>query len=410
MERTPISPLHEAEAFFAVAAPVTYFDKTTGLAGAVNSVARHRGRLYAATSLGVYSLVSAAEGARFMPYPGISRECWSLLSTPQGLLAGCLGGLYNLDDQQLIWPLSGGHVHEVYRTRGDTTLLYLGLTEGLARMRLRAGRWRDAGRLDGVRERVRSIIEDAQGRLWMGTRSDGVLRVEAATADEPVLTRFGVEHGLPTGWVHARALAGRVTFLSDVGDGLFRMHTGSGSVGFVSDTTFDAFLPQGTRSINDLTEDEQGRVWISAGDASGVALPSDNGGYTFVPTALRRTTLRDAYVMVAEAGGPVWVGQAHGLIRLDTAASLDSSTAETVWIRRITTANDSLLFDGHRTRPDKVPLWPYRHNALRFAFAAPRFDTPERTQYRTWLEGFNDHWTNWSEETDKEFTNLSEGQ
>ena len=31
-----------------VGAPVTYFDKTTGLAGAVNSVTRHRGRLYAA--------------------------------------------------------------------------------------------------------------------------------------------------------------------------------------------------------------------------------------------------------------------------------------------------------------------------------------------------------------------------
>ncbi len=181
---------------------LSYYDKKSGLPGNVPDVVRHQGRLYAATSLGVYSLEPAAEGAapRFLPSAGILGQCWSLLPTPQGLLAGCQGGVYNVDDQQLIWPLDEGHVLQLYRSRRDTALLYLGLSGGLARLHLRAGQWTDAGRIDGVREHVWSIVDDAQGRLWMGGSQEGVFRLEAATAlsDEPVardpvISRFGVD-------------------------------------------------------------------------------------------------------------------------------------------------------------------------------------------------------------------------
>ncbi len=153
-----------------ISSPLSYWDKTSGLLGSVTDVARHQGHLYAATSLGVYILASAIEGAapRFLPHPGVSTPCWSLLSTPQGLLAGCSGGLYNLDRQQRIWPAGTRHVYTMHRTSQDPTLLYLGLTDGLARIRLRAGQWTDVERIASVREpAVRTIIEDAQARLWM---------------------------------------------------------------------------------------------------------------------------------------------------------------------------------------------------------------------------------------------------
>ncbi len=45
--------LNDGLARVEVASPASYFDQTADLGGAVNSVARHRGRLYAATSKGV---------------------------------------------------------------------------------------------------------------------------------------------------------------------------------------------------------------------------------------------------------------------------------------------------------------------------------------------------------------------
>ncbi|MCP5028605.1 MAG: hypothetical protein GY929_20200, partial [Actinomycetia bacterium] len=237
-------------------------------------------------------------------------------------------------------------------------------------------------------------------------------------ARDPVVSRFGVADGLPAGWIDALTVAGRVRFLPAGRTVLFRMDSQSGSAGFVPDTTFDALLPQGTDNIR-LAEDERGRVWIAAAEASGVAHPSPAGGYTFAPTALRRVPNLTAYGMFAEAGGPVWVGGPDGLVRLDTEGhpgggqterTFDSSTDYPVWIRRITASADSLHYDGQRTRPDEAPAWSYQNNALRFAFAAPRYDAPERTHYRTRLDGLVDDWSKWTRETDKDYTNLWEGR
>ncbi|MCP3910487.1 MAG: hypothetical protein GY713_06005, partial [Actinomycetia bacterium] len=197
------------------ATSLSYFDKMLGLGGSVSQVARHNGRLYAATSLGIYRLSPAAAGApaRFEPMPGISTACWSLVSTEEALLAGCRGGLYDVDAGQWLWEHETElHVGVLYRSRRDPTLLYLGLSDGLVRMRLDAGGWTDAERIPGVREQVNSIVEDTLGRLWLGTRNDGVLRLDpAADSDQPIITRPGVTDGQSTEAVITMTVAGRVT-------------------------------------------------------------------------------------------------------------------------------------------------------------------------------------------------------
>ncbi|MCP4376081.1 MAG: hypothetical protein GY794_07915, partial [bacterium] len=242
-----------------------------------------------------------------------------------------------------------------------------------------------------------------------------------ADSDQPIITRFGVADGLPAGWTTATTVGGRVMFRTGQGNlfrrtvaeaGAWRGRPGQTSdLGFVPDTTFNILLAQGSSRIQRLTEDDQGQVWITAGEASGVAYPSADGGYTFAPTALRRVPHSRAYDMLAEAGGQLWVGGPDGLIRLDSKSHpLDSSTEYPVWIRRITTTGDSLLYDGQPGEAGEAAPWPYQSNALRFSFAAPRYDAPERTHYRTRLDGLDDGWSAWSMETDKDYTNLREGR
>ncbi|MCP4080421.1 MAG: hypothetical protein GY743_09240, partial [Planctomycetaceae bacterium] len=81
-----------------VTTSLSYFDKTLGLLGSVEHVARHQGTLYAATSLGIYRLRPKADvtPAHFEPMPGISDQCWTLLSTEEALLAGCNKGLFDV--------------------------------------------------------------------------------------------------------------------------------------------------------------------------------------------------------------------------------------------------------------------------------------------------------------------------
>jgi signal transduction histidine kinase len=403
-----------------IGAALSYYDKTMGLRGSVLAVARHRGRLYAATSLGVFRLQPAAGGTepRFTALAAPTVRCWTLLPTPQGLLATCRDGVYDIDAGERIATF-GAPVLAVSRSGRDPALLYLGLAGGLARLRLQDGRWADAGTVDGVHESVHSIAEDADGNLWLGTRNEGVLKVEPAAEDPeaagpPVVTRFGAEHGLPLGQIRTQTVAGRVVLFSPAG--VFRPADGAGGgVRLVPDPAFDGFQPARSRRAFSLDEDDRGRVWIGAGEASAVGIPRPDGTYAWQSTALRQVPVTDVYVVRSEAAGATWVGGPHGLIRLDPVRALEPPAGFPVWIRRITTAADSLLYDGRRDPAVAAPgdpgaaTWPYRDNVLRFVFAAPRYAAAEGTWYRTRLDGLDDDWSPWSRETLKDYNNLWEG-
>ncbi|MCB0841536.1 MAG: hypothetical protein KDD99_32925, partial [Bacteroidetes bacterium] len=64
---------------------------------------------------------------------------------------------------------------------------------------------------------------------------------------------------------------------------------------------------------------------------------------------------------------------------------------------------------GRREQPF-APRWSYTYNTLRFEYAASSFEYPSANQYQVLLEGFDKDWSNWTEETQKDYTNLSEGE
>ena len=70
--------------------------------------------------------------------------------------------------------------------------------------------------------------------------------------------------------------------------------------------------------------------------------------------------------------------------------------------------------DTQRLNPlivsDKSPEIKFNHNSLRFEYAAPFYEKENKTQYQTWMEGFDKGWSAWGKNTYKEYTNLSAGK
>jgi len=77
-------------------------------------------------------------------------------------------------------------------------------------------------------------------------------------------------------------------------------------------------------------------------------------------------------------------------------------------VRRVGGLDDSTVYFGGAGAPSQ-PRLPYKKNSLRFEFAAPSFEDESRTEYRVLLDGFDPHWSSWSPETRRDYTNLPEG-
>ena len=170
--------------------------RTPGLTGGgVTFVHRHAGTLYVATSRGVYYLRpraprprrDAAAGERVIR-PGRRDQ------PDRPVLVARIGGRSvrarpvavarrhrrrRVPDRGRQGGADSRVGGRVVAGRGAASLeeepgrVFVGLFDGLASLRLDGGKWVFEGRVHGVSDEVRSIVEDIDGRLWLGTPTGG---------------------------------------------------------------------------------------------------------------------------------------------------------------------------------------------------------------------------------------------
>ncbi|EPJ47207.1 MAG: hypothetical protein OFPI_31990 [Osedax symbiont Rs2] len=77
-------------------------------------------------------------------------------------------------------------------------------------------------------------------------------------------------------------------------------------------------------------------------------------------------------------------------------------------VTRVFIRNDSLVYGGFHELKEPLII-NYNENELRFTFAAASFIEPKRNLFSVRLEGFEESWSPWSLESQKDYTNIPEG-
>src|SRR4029077_855724 len=98
-----------------------------------------------------------------------------------------------------------------------------------------------------------------------------------------------------------------------------------------------------------------------------------------------------------------------GLLRYDENSKKNYDLPYKTVIRQVTSAKQALdlnLLDSTK----KTASLSYGENSLRFEYAAPFYEHEGKTKYQTWLEGFEKSWSDWGNNTYKEYTNLPQGE
>ena len=137
-------------------------------------------------------------------------------------------------------------------------------------------------------------------------------------------------------------------------------------------------------------------------------MPKPGGGYN-VSNVLQSVNERTFGDILSEKNGITWIATTDGLVRYDESIGADSNYRFQTLLRHITAGNDILSINPVVDK-NRIPEVSYQNNSLRFEYAAPFFDQEDKTQYRTWLEGFEKSWSAWGNNSYKEYTNLPAGK
>ncbi len=368
---------------------VYYLDNTDGqfknVAGPVGNIQSFlfyeiNNELFATTNSGIFKIHDKS-AAIVMPNEG--------LATP----VLCIGKL-SIGDNLFIGGTTDGLILLRYDVRNPNRLIRI-------------------GHIQGAYEYVRYIIESAPGIIWLSTMDTGTLRLAFNTDHllNPTIERFGSAHGLLPGGASVFNINEKLLFATK--QGICRFD--SVQKKFLHDPFFDGVQLGRNPEEGWIIADKEGNLWVNLGKESAVYKKTANGEYQLRKDLLARFSDEVINIIHPDSDGVVWFGTANSVIRVASSQYQAEQTDFPAIIRQVAIAGDSVVYFGaaKSDSPMDNPIerkFPYRDNAQRFDFSTSSYLNPGANQFRSRLEGFDEDWSVWSEDTRRNYTNLPAGK
>lgn len=391
--------------------PITYWNSDDGLNGVVIDALRYQGKLYITTLSTAYRL----EGNKIKPIQGMGFEQhWNMINfkTPDKdvLLMGTESGVWEFNghkSKRLI--ASGRHAVSMKQSLKNPNLVYVGWANRFAALRYHNGRWNNLGFINNLNEDVRSIEEDKEGNLWLGTFRHGFVKITLSDqwVSPKEIRYYQLKEGLPT-LKNAMVFRyqNRLIFASE--KGFLRYDSSSDS--FIPDCSFGNRFCKDGYDIYGFAELSKNQVAVTGlftkKSKPGIITIDDT--ITWLAEPFSKVPEMFAISIYHEPSGVSWLCGSEGLFRYDGNIEKTYHTTYPSLIRKVNIGEDSTIFWGAGETPPIT--FPYKHNSLTFFYSSPDFESMEDKQYQHWLEGYETGWSHWSNDSKKEYTNLPEGE
>jgi diguanylate cyclase (GGDEF)-like protein len=374
-----------------LASPVTVLDVRRGLRGSAGDVTRHAGRLYAATTHGLYSIDEQGLATR---ESGMEEGAWRLLTLEDEMLVGTGKGIYRVDAAGKLTHVidNEGELYDLFRSPSDPSRVWLAQGDGVSSIRRNDTSWQFEGLVPGSATNASTIIE-RDGVLWVGTVFNGIQRIEAPRSVKPRVTQFG------DGEMNVYDLDGRVVCVRANGEIVQPSKNGT----FVSDPLLGHIrVPRGFFVVAD---DARGSVWINSTPPRFYErLP--NGTYAREGKPLVSVTAADIQNVRVTDDGSVWFASDKGLFLYEPSAAASAVAPQPApMIRRVVAGEDRVLFGiGKKAPQNQAAELRHDFGRIRIEFAPLSFRPGVSYQYR--LDPIDEGWSAWSDEPFIDYTTL----
>jgi hypothetical protein len=402
-------------------------NKTNELAGFSSRIFENK--LYIGSSDGAYSVPISPESKDLSFSKGdfslighSGGQVWRLDEVNRQLMMGHNEGTFVIRNGEAIsihpkaaWlflPLS-----PVLPSKNVLTGTYTGLTM----LSFSGNKVTDLGNLDGIYESFRYLEIDDNNDIWASHPYRGIYRLELSADQKKYAAKlFTDKDGLPTALNNqVFKIKNRIVFATEKGAYEFDANAGR----FIpSPYLYRVF---GKMELRYLNEDTDGNIWFCSGKKVGVVhfdagQPEQSFSITYFPelTGQILSGFENIYPYDNEN---IFIGSERGVIHLNYKNYIHAKSSLSVLLSnvKITGDRDSVILGGYSAKrndsanlQNAIPLvrFPKSYNSFHFEYSSPIYGLQSNIEFSYQLEGYDKYWSAWSFRTEKDYTNLPDGQ
>jgi len=396
--------------FFSYNNPVRHINPAAFNNGAGYYATAFNGDLYFALSTGLQLLpnqtgedISTISSAPKSILGGLT---WNLSVINNQLFAGRDDGLYKINNYQAT-PVTQTTGYWTCQPITQTSPIKIaaGNYLGIQLYEIDNGNIIDKGAVEKFTESSRYVQTDSS-TIWVSHPYRGIYKIDAVTNAVALFTK---QNGLPADLDnHVFKIKGKIVFATSAG--IYEYNSGNNKM--MPTKEYEALF--GKLPIRYLKEDEKGNIWFVQEKMVGVAdYTNGKPAIHYIPE-LKNKILSGFENIFPYNSNNILVGGETGFYNIDYENYLNSIRSFTAYITYVKTISrkDSVLFGGYifDSSDNAKPLTlPYKLNSLHFVYAASHFGHQSSLEFSYYLEGFDQDWSNWGSNDEKEYTNLPAG-
>jgi len=348
-----------------------------------------------------------------------SGQVWRLEEVNQHLLMGHNNGCFDI---------IGNQAKLISRDAGWTFLptspvppaqnILTGTYSGLKMLTFNNGQFSDKGNLEGLYESLRFLTADSEGNIWASHPYRGIYKISISADGKKYITRlFTEKDGLPSTLDnHVYKIKNRVIFGTNAGAYEFDAPTSR----FIPSNFLQPII--GKNEVRYMNEDGQGNIWFCSGKKIGVIDFAEGNSIPkpFYFSEITGQILSGFENIYAFDKSNIFIGSEKGVIHLNYEKYKANKLTLNMMLGNVRAIGktDSTIFGGYfndgsatETTNKIIPSIGLvsNFNAFHFEYSSPSFGVQKNIEYSYRLDGYEKNWSNWSNKTEKEYTNLSAG-
>jgi len=396
-----------------------FYNRETNISGTVNSVFQKGQDLYLGTDAIYYVNIDSLKNPKFqlLKNPKGRASIYRIDTINGQIIGGFTKGLFTLNGKTLSNVDEKDQNARIFHiSKTNPNIMLVGAAQGFSVYELKNGKWKYSNGLNGFDEQVRHFVEDDNGNFWISVKNKGVfkIRINETFTEVTSISKYNSENGLPSDFENYVFSIRHKVVVATI-HGFYKYDQDSDKF-FENVDINKAF---GNNNAYDfMYHDRRGNIWVK----QVIAGKKDENERTWILQRYRLTSDTTAecfykpflpYMNHIYSFGYIGrncyvIGDQDGFVHYDANIQKDFSHKYSAHITNIESIyNDSVIVGGNYS--GSTIVLPYSMHGIRISFSAMYYEYPEMMKFKTFLENNDDNWSDFRNETQKEYSNLSPG-